>query len=72
VKARGGNVYRFGEDLATAAGESQRTISIPSGSLYTSPIIYNIALQILAYHVAVLKGSDIDQPRNLAKSVTVE
>ncbi len=72
VKARGGNVYRFGEDLATVAGESQRTISIPSGSLYTSPIIYNIALQILAYHVAVLKGSDIDQPRNLAKSVTVE
>jgi glucosamine 6-phosphate synthetase-like amidotransferase/phosphosugar isomerase protein len=47
------------------------TISIPSGSVYTSPIIYNIALQILAYHVAVLKGSDIDQPRNLAKSVTV-
>ena len=72
VKARGGNVYRFGEDLATVAGESQRTISIPSGSLYTSPIIYNIALQILAYHVAVLKGSDVDQPRNLAKSVTVE
>ena len=72
VKARGGNVYRFSEDLATMAGESQRTISIPSGSLYTSPIIYNIALQILAYHVAVLKGSDVDQPRNLAKSVTVE
>ena len=72
VKARGGNVYRFGEDFATTAGESQMTISIPSGSSYTSPIIYNIALQILAYHVAVLKGSDIDQPRNLAKSVTVE
>ena len=72
VKARGGNVYRFGEDPATTAGESQMTILIPSGSSYTSPIIYNIALQILAYHVAVLKGSDIDQPRNLAKSVTVE
>ena len=72
VKARGGNVYRFGEDFVLTAGENQMTISIPSGSSYTSPIIYNIALQILAYHVAVLKGSDIDQPRNLAKSVTVE
>ena len=72
VKARGGSVYRFGEDVTATTEKSQMTISIPSGSVYTSPIIYNIALQILAYHVAVLKGSDIDQPRNLAKSVTVE
>jgi len=37
-----------------------------------TPIIYNVPLQLLAYHVAVLKGTDVDQPRNLAKSVTVE
>ena len=72
VKARGGKVYRFSEGLNSKTADVATTIDIPPGSFHTSPILYNVALQILAYHVAVLKGSDIDQPRNLAKSVTVE
>jgi glutamine--fructose-6-phosphate transaminase len=47
-------------------------IKIPASSEVLSPILYTIPLQILAYHIAALKGTDIDQPRNLAKSVTVE
>ena len=45
---------------------------IPPGGGHVSPVIFTIPLQLLAYHVAVLKGTDVDQPRNLAKSVTVE
>jgi len=48
------------------------TIELPAVDPYVAPILYTIPIQLLAYHVAVLKGTDVDQPRNLAKSVTVE
>ena len=48
------------------------TIQIPTVDSFVAPILYTIPVQLLAYHVAVLKGTDVDQPRNLAKSVTVE
>lgn len=54
------------EDLAV------ETITMPNISSFTAPIVYSVPIQLLAYHVAVLKGTDVDQPRNLAKSVTVE
>ena len=47
-------------------------IELPTTGAFATPILYAIAVQLLAYHVAVLKGTDVDQPRNLAKSVTVE
>ena len=47
-------------------------LSMPSGPDLLMPFIYTVALQLLAYHVALFKGTDVDQPRNLAKSVTVE
>ena len=47
-------------------------IAMPHADRLISPIVYTVPLQLLAYHVAVLKGTDVDQPRNLAKSVTVE
>lgn len=73
VKARGGELIVFG-DAATYFKEFSDITLIPvhtKGDII-SPIIYTIPLQLLAYHVAVLKGTDVDQPRNLAKSVTVE
>jgi glutamine---fructose-6-phosphate transaminase (isomerizing) len=48
------------------------TIELPTVDAFVAPILYTIPIQLLAYHVAVLKGTDVDQPRNLAKSVTVE
>jgi glucosamine--fructose-6-phosphate aminotransferase (isomerizing) len=54
------------------ASERLHVMTIPPGGGHVSPIIFAIPLQLLAYHVAVLKGTDVDQPRNLAKSVTVE
>lgn len=73
VRARGGALYVFA-DAATAmgAGNGYRVITVPAAHHATSPILFTIPLQLLAYHVAVLKGTDVDQPRNLAKSVTVE
>ena len=47
-------------------------IAVPSVGAFVAPMLYTIPMQLLAYHVAVLKGTDVDQPRNLAKSVTVE
>ena len=71
VRARGGILYVFGEDME-GDWEDARVLSMPSVGPIVAPIVYTILLQLLAYHVAVLKGTDIDQPRNLAKSVTVE
>ena len=71
VRARGGLLYVFGEDL-DADWNGARVLSMPSTGPVVAPVLYAISLQLLAYHVAVLKGTDIDQPRNLAKSVTVE
>ena len=71
VRARGGILYVFGEDME-GDWDDARVLSMPSVGPIVAPIVYTILLQLLAYHVAVLKGTDIDQPRNLAKSVTVE
>jgi glucosamine--fructose-6-phosphate aminotransferase (isomerizing) len=72
--ARGGQVVVF-SDAAGAAklrGIASETIVLPAVDPFVAPILYAIPVQLLAYHVAVLKGTDVDQPRNLAKSVTVE
>ena len=73
VKARGGRFLIF-SDLASGLADEygQETICLPSTSEILAPICYTVPLQLFAYHVAVLRGSDVDQPRNLAKSVTVE
>lgn len=73
VQARGGELIIFA-DQASNISESAHThvIHMPSVNKELTPILYTIPLQLLAYHVAVLKGTDVDQPRNLAKSVTVE
>lgn len=73
VSARGGQLIVFmDETLAAANDENVRIVKVPQVDNEISPIVYTIPLQLLAYHVAVLKGTDVDQPRNLAKSVTVE
>ena len=71
VRARGGILHVFGEGLDGGWGGA-RVIALPAAGTVVAPAVYTIALQLLAYHVAVLKGTDVDQPRNLAKSVTVE
>ena len=59
-------------DAQFEPGEHEVLIKLPPVPTYLAPIVYTVPLQLLAYHVAVLKGTDVDQPRNLAKSVTVE
>ncbi len=71
VKARGGKVLLF-TDAPSAELSVEEVCVLPKVALYLSPIIATVPLQLLAYYIAVLKGSDVDQPRNLAKSVTVE
>jgi glucosamine--fructose-6-phosphate aminotransferase (isomerizing) len=73
VKAREGivlSVLTEGDSMSSVV--SDRIIEIPSSSDLLSPILSIIPLQLLAYHIAVRRGCDVDQPRNLAKSVTVE
>lgn len=71
VKARGGELFIIGDDQF--AGEADtHVIRMPICHSVISPIVYTMPMQLLAYHVAVFKGTDVDQPRNLAKSVTVE
>jgi len=72
VKARGGELYVFGHSQESHEDTVSQFIELPEIPELIAPIIYTIPLQLLAYHVAILKGTDIDQPRNLAKSVTVE
>jgi glucosamine--fructose-6-phosphate aminotransferase (isomerizing) len=74
VSARGGQLIVFMDEQLAAAVEAGniKMIKMPHVGNYLSPVIYNIPLQLLSYYVAALKGTDIDQPRNLAKSVTVE
>ena len=72
VKARGGALYVFGHSKESHKDTVTQFIELPEIPELISPIIYTIPLQLLSYHVAILKGTDIDQPRNLAKSVTVE
>ncbi|WP_029920438.1 glutamine--fructose-6-phosphate transaminase (isomerizing) [Nevskia soli] len=73
VRARGGQLFVMA-DVATGLTDEPGTtvIPMPHADTYIAPIVYTVPLQLLAYHVAVLKGTDVDQPRNLAKSVTVE
>ena len=72
VKARGGTIYVFGNATGKMKIESGKLIKMPECDFLLTPILYTIPLQILSYEVALLRGTDIDQPRNLAKSVTVE
>ena len=73
VKARGGELFVFADERAGFKSEPGVTvIGMPHADELTDPMVYTVPLQLLAYHVAVLKGTDVDQPRNLAKSVTVE
>jgi glucosamine--fructose-6-phosphate aminotransferase (isomerizing) len=72
VKARGGTLYVCADPSVNMDIKAGRLIHMPKCDFFMTPIIYNIPLQILSYEVAILRGTDIDQPRNLAKSVTVE
>jgi glucosamine--fructose-6-phosphate aminotransferase (isomerizing) len=72
VKARGGTLYVCAAPSVNMDIKSGKLIHMPECDFFMTPIIYNIPLQILSYEVALLRGTDIDQPRNLAKSVTVE
>jgi glutamine---fructose-6-phosphate transaminase (isomerizing) len=74
VMARGGRVIFFSdnEGVKRLATTTAATIELPTVESFVTPILYAIPVQLLAYHVAVAKGTDVDQPRNLAKSVTVE
>ncbi len=73
VKARDGEVIAFfNEDDPQRIGIAERCFTIPHASEFITPIILSVPLQLLAYHIAVRRGCDVDQPRNLAKSVTVE
>ncbi len=74
VRARGGQLFVFADEAVAASMGDNRghVIAMPSAGAFIAPMLYTIPMQLLAYHVAVLKGTDVDQPRNLAKSVTVE
>ncbi|WP_068547283.1 glutamine--fructose-6-phosphate transaminase (isomerizing) [Thalassotalea crassostreae] len=73
VRARGGLMFVFADvDSNFVSDETMKVIDIPHCEIGIAPMIYTIPLQLLSYYVAIIKGTDVDQPRNLAKSVTVE
>jgi glucosamine--fructose-6-phosphate aminotransferase (isomerizing) len=73
VRARGGELFVFADqDAGLTGGDGVRVITMPDHAGVLSPILHTVPLQLLAYHVALHKGTDVDKPRNLAKSVTVE
>ncbi|KAB0286099.1 glutamine--fructose-6-phosphate transaminase (isomerizing) [Vibrio fortis] len=73
VRARGGLLYVFADEAAGfESDENMKIIKMPHVSEVTAPIYYTVPMQLLSYHVALIKGTDVDQPRNLAKAVTVE
>lgn len=73
VRARGGQLYVFADKKTGIKSEPGiKVIEMPHADRLIAPIVFTVPLQLLSYHVAVLKGTDVDQPRNLAKSVTVE
>lgn len=73
VRSRGGELYVFADKEAHIQALSNlHVLEMPHVPELLTPIVYTIPLQLLSYHVAVLKGTDVDKPRNLAKSVTVE
>ena len=73
VRARGGQLFVFADaGTNVAPGEGVHVIRMPEHYGALSPILHTLPLQLLAYHTAVKRGTDVDKPRNLAKSVTVE
>ena len=73
VRARGGKLFVLADDENITKNGFEKSLILPSGlTMLQSPVVYTIPLQLLAYYVALHKGNDVDQPRNLAKSVTVE
>jgi glucosamine--fructose-6-phosphate aminotransferase (isomerizing) len=74
VTARGGKVILLSdaEGIARAGDQAAHVVELPAVDPFVAPILYSLPVQLLAYHTAVLKGTDVDQPRNLAKAVTVE
>jgi glucosamine--fructose-6-phosphate aminotransferase (isomerizing) len=73
VMARGGKVLLISDARGVAeAGQVWGSITVPDTGSFIAPLLYAIPVQLLAYHAALAKGTDVDQPRNLAKSVTVE
>mgnify|MGYP003632776202 FL=1 len=73
VRARGGLMYVFADSNANfSSDDTMKVIDVPICDELIAPIVYTIPLQLLSYYVAIIKGTDVDQPRNLAKSVTVE
>ena len=73
VRARGGTLYVFADPASEVrSGDGVTVINVAPSEQAVSPIVYSVPLQLLAYHVAVIRGTDVDKPRNLAKSVTVE
>ncbi|MDO3387659.1 glutamine--fructose-6-phosphate transaminase (isomerizing) [Gilvimarinus sp. SDUM040013] len=73
VRARGGLLYVFADvDAHFESDDTLRVINVPHTDPWLAPVVYTLPLQLLSYYVAIIKGTDVDQPRNLAKSVTVE
>lgn len=73
VRARGGILYVFADEHSEfKSDKTMRVINVPSINSWVAPVVYTLPLQLLSYYVAIIKGTDVDQPRNLAKSVTVE
>jgi len=73
VRARGGELYVMAdEDAHIEAGPGMHVVQVPTHPAIVSPIVHTLPLQLLAYHAALCRGTDVDKPRNLAKSVTVE
>jgi len=73
VRARGGILYVFTDkNNEFQSSDTMKVIHVPVVESWVAPILYTLPLQLLSYYVAIIKGTDVDQPRNLAKSVTVE
>ncbi len=72
VRARGGELYAFVDETVAHGLDAAHVLTMPAAGEIAAPVVSTIPLQLLSYHVAVLRGTDVDQPRNLAKSVTVE
>jgi glucosamine--fructose-6-phosphate aminotransferase (isomerizing) len=74
ISARGANILLVSTEngIEKVGADAANTLMVPDCDPFVAPILYSVPLQLLSYHVASLKGTDIDQPRNLAKSVTVE
>jgi len=72
VRARGGELYLFADETVAHGMSGRHVVKLPATGIIAAPVVSTIPLQLLAYHIAVRRGTDVDQPRNLAKSVTVE